>query len=92
MTTGETITRNIIDMWEQAESYNLQDVLELCKDIVDKLETTNSTKLSEDMNEYIEELCKENKLCPECLSSLIITDKNNDLELNYCPVCRWNEL
>jgi hypothetical protein len=90
MTTGEIIAENIKDLWEQAESYNFKNVLTLLKDISEKIETTNSTKLGEEINEYINEQCEENNICPDCFTDLeIVSDK---IDLNYCPNCGWNEL
>ena len=98
----EYLLNQLINIWEESESYSKSDVLEILQELGEKI-TSQGKSLGNDTVRYIEELRLELILCPQCGSELTTKDEIVNVgeargcpysEINQCricPVCHWKE-
>lgn len=102
MTDGETLYNKIIDVWEEAESYTKEDVIDIISDIGESIKNRGQW-LGSDTIKYIQSLKIENMQCPICNSRLDVKASKGylaeawgmpieeDYSDLYCPECDWHD-
>lgn len=102
MVDGEMLYNRLIDIWEEAESYTKEDVLDIILSVAEDIKAQGK-QLGSDTIKHIQQLRIQAMECPICSSKLEVRtsqgylaeawgmDIQEDYSELYCPDCHWRE-